>query len=50
MIKLQQYSMAEVECEAFGNLDRPDIYLEYYPDLFPGRKGKTQVEIPVEPS
>ncbi|XP_071807713.1 trafficking protein particle complex subunit 12-like [Asterias amurensis] len=39
LIKLQQYSMAEVECEAFGNLDRPDIYFEYYPDLFPGRKG-----------
>ncbi|XP_038057773.1 trafficking protein particle complex subunit 12-like [Patiria miniata] len=39
LIKLQQYSMVEVECEAFGNLDRPDLYFEYYPDLYPGRQG-----------
>ncbi|XP_022092829.1 trafficking protein particle complex subunit 12-like [Acanthaster planci] len=39
LIKLQQYSMAEIECEAFGDLDRPDLYFEYYPDLYAGRQG-----------
>ncbi|XP_072026214.1 trafficking protein particle complex subunit 12-like isoform X2 [Amphiura filiformis] len=39
LLKLQQYTLAETECEAFGNMDQPDLYFEYYPDLYPGRKG-----------
>ena len=35
------YSTAEAELEAFGNFDQPDLYYEYYPDTYPGRKGAT---------
>lgn len=30
-----------MEFEPFGNLDQPDLYYEYYPNVYPGRKGKT---------
>jgi len=30
LVKLKQYSMVEVEAEAFGDLDRPDLYYEFY--------------------
>ena len=38
-IKLRLYTHAENECQAFGNLDRPDLYYEYYPEVYPGRRG-----------
>ena len=40
LMKLNQYTLAETECEAFGNMDQPDLYFEYFPDLYPGRKGE----------
>ena len=30
LVHLKQYSTAEVEAEAFGDLDQPDLYYEYY--------------------
>jgi hypothetical protein len=40
LIKLKLYSLADNENAAFGNFDKPDLFYEYYPDLYPGRKGK----------
>ena len=34
------YSTAEAELERFGKFDQPDLYYEYYPDTYPGRKGR----------
>ena len=31
--------MAEVEAEAFGDLDRPDLYFQFYPDMYGSRRG-----------
>ncbi|XP_071484435.1 trafficking protein particle complex subunit 12-like [Diadema antillarum] len=39
LMKLQQFTVAEQELEPFGNMDKPDLFFEYYPDLYPGRKG-----------
>ena len=39
MIKLRQYSAAESEVAAFGSLDQPDLYYEFYPDTYAGRRG-----------
>ncbi len=39
LVKLHLYSQAEGECQAFGNMDQPDLYYEYYPDKYPGRRG-----------
>ena len=38
-MKLRRYSLAEVECEQFGQLDAPDLYFEFYPELYGGRRG-----------
>ena len=40
LIKLRQYSHAESECQAFGSMDTPDLYYEYYYELYPGRRGR----------
>ncbi|ELU00092.1 hypothetical protein CAPTEDRAFT_136293, partial [Capitella teleta] len=39
LIKLQLFSLAESECQAFGSMDTPDLYFEYYFDQFPGKRG-----------
>ncbi|XP_025020192.1 trafficking protein particle complex subunit 12 isoform X1 [Python bivittatus] len=39
LVKLGLYQNAEMEFEPFGNLDQPDLYYEYYPHVYPGRKG-----------
>lgn len=38
-IKLRKFAFAEVESAAFSDLDKPDIYYEFYPDTYPGKKG-----------
>ncbi|NXY90973.1 TPC12 protein, partial [Alcedo cyanopectus] len=40
LVKLNLFQNAEMEFEPFGNLDQPDLYYEYYPHVYPGRKGK----------
>ncbi|XP_030299583.1 trafficking protein particle complex subunit 12 isoform X2 [Sparus aurata] len=37
--KLNLFQNAELEFEPFGNLDQPDLYYEYYPTVYPGRRG-----------
>ena len=38
-MKLKQFSNAEVEAEAFGDLDKPDLYYDYYPEVYHERRG-----------
>lgn len=40
LVKLSLFQNAELEFEPFGNLDQPDLYYEYYPHVYPGRRGK----------
>ncbi|KAK1171867.1 trafficking protein particle complex subunit 12-like [Acipenser oxyrinchus oxyrinchus] len=39
LTKLSLFQNAELEFEPFGNLDQPDLYYEYYPNAYPGRRG-----------
>ncbi|XP_070315268.1 trafficking protein particle complex subunit 12 isoform X2 [Odocoileus virginianus] len=39
LVKLGLFQNAEVELEPFGSLDQPDLYYEYYPHVYPGRRG-----------
>ncbi|XP_059837970.1 trafficking protein particle complex subunit 12 [Hypanus sabinus] len=39
LMKLSLFQNAEMEFESFGNLDQPDLYYEYYPHVYPGRRG-----------
>ncbi|XP_012376073.3 trafficking protein particle complex subunit 12 isoform X1 [Dasypus novemcinctus] len=39
LVKLGLFQNAEMEFEPFGDLDKPDLYYEYYPHVYPGRKG-----------
>jgi len=39
MVKLKHFSVAEAEAAAFGDLDKPDLFYEYYPEQYPGRRG-----------
>ncbi|KAK3563205.1 hypothetical protein QTP86_018256, partial [Hemibagrus guttatus] len=39
LVKLSLFQNAELEFEPFVNLDQPDLYYEYYPTVYPGRRG-----------
>ena len=39
MIKLKQFNTVEGEAAAFGDLDKVDLYYDYYPDQYGGRRG-----------
>ncbi|XP_041711324.2 trafficking protein particle complex subunit 12 [Coregonus clupeaformis] len=39
LTKLSLFQNAEMELEPFGNVDQPDLYYEYYPTVYPGRRG-----------
>ncbi|KAI5618831.1 trafficking protein particle complex subunit 12 isoform X1 [Silurus asotus] len=39
LVKLNLFQNAELEFEPFGHLDQPDLYYEYYPTAYPGRRG-----------
>ena len=39
LVKLKQFSTAEAEAAAFGDLENPDLYYQYYPELYQDRRG-----------
>lgn len=39
LTKLNLFQNAEMEFEPFGQLDQPDLYYEYFPNVYPGRRG-----------
>lgn len=39
LLKLGYYDLLQNESEAFGLLNRPDVYFQFYPEMYPGRKG-----------
>nr|XP_039257097.1 trafficking protein particle complex subunit 12-like [Styela clava] len=39
LTKLKLYDMATSEISTFKNLDNADLYYEFYPDVYPGRRG-----------
>uniref|UniRef100_A0A8C1DX33 Trafficking protein particle complex subunit 12 n=1 Tax=Cyprinus carpio carpio TaxID=630221 RepID=A0A8C1DX33_CYPCA len=43
LVKLSLFQNAELEFEPFGNLDHPDLYYEYYPTVYPGRRASIQL-------
>ncbi|KJE92863.1 hypothetical protein CAOG_03754 [Capsaspora owczarzaki ATCC 30864] len=39
LMKLRRYEKAAAELDTFGDLDRPDLYYDYYPDSYPDMTG-----------
>uniref|UniRef100_A0A674N2C8 Trafficking protein particle complex subunit 12 n=1 Tax=Takifugu rubripes TaxID=31033 RepID=A0A674N2C8_TAKRU len=39
LTKLNLFQNAELEFEPFGQLDQPDLYYEFFPTVYPGRRG-----------
>ncbi|KAM9786437.1 trafficking protein particle complex subunit 12 [Syngnathus typhle] len=39
LVKLNLFQNAELEFEPFGDLDQPDLFYEFYPTVYPGRRG-----------
>lgn len=39
LIKIKSYTLAQVEAEPFGNLDKPDLFFQFYPEMYGGRPG-----------
>lgn len=39
LIKIKSYSIAETEAEQFGELDKPDLFYQFYPEMYGGRSG-----------
>ncbi|KAH7973393.1 hypothetical protein HPB49_000661 [Dermacentor silvarum] len=38
-VKQRKFAYAEVEGDAFGDLDKPDLFYEFYPDTYPDKRG-----------
>jgi len=39
LVNLKLFTVAEAEAEQFGELDKPDVFMQYYPELYGGRRG-----------
>ncbi|KAL3869484.1 hypothetical protein ACJMK2_042161 [Sinanodonta woodiana] len=39
LLKLRMYGVVESELQGFNNLDTPDLYYEFYPQMYPGCHG-----------
>ncbi|KAH8031447.1 hypothetical protein HPB51_017219 [Rhipicephalus microplus] len=42
-VKLRKFAYAEVEGDAFGDLDKPDLFYEFYPDTYPGKRASMKL-------
>ncbi|KAF5275093.1 hypothetical protein FQA39_LY07030 [Lamprigera yunnana] len=39
LVKIKNYSIAQAEAEPFGQLDKPDLFYQFYPEMYGGRPG-----------
>uniref|UniRef100_A0A7G3AJM5 Putative histone-lysine n-methyltransferase eggless n=1 Tax=Lutzomyia longipalpis TaxID=7200 RepID=A0A7G3AJM5_LUTLO len=39
LVKLGMFDLCQMESDAFGELARPDIYYEFYPEMYTNRRG-----------
>lgn len=39
LVKLKLYNIAETEAEQFAGLEKPDVFCQYYSELYGGRRG-----------
>ncbi|GLV36455.1 uncharacterized protein CBL_08946 [Carabus blaptoides fortunei] len=39
LIKIKSFTLAQVEGEPFGLLDKPDLFFQFYPEMYGGRPG-----------
>ncbi|XP_075161705.1 trafficking protein particle complex subunit 12-like isoform X2 [Haematobia irritans] len=39
LIKLGEYELLQKEAEPFDRLNRPDVFFEFYPEMYPGKIG-----------
>lgn len=45
LIKLNMFGTAEAEMIAFGDLDNPDLFFEFYPEKYPNVTGDNLVRV-----
>ncbi|KAF2883543.1 hypothetical protein ILUMI_22607 [Ignelater luminosus] len=39
LVKIKNFSLAQAEAEPFGQLDKPDLFYQFYPEMYGGRPG-----------
>ncbi|KAI4469045.1 d-alanyl-d-alanine carboxypeptidase [Holotrichia oblita] len=39
LVKAKEYQVAQAEAEPFGQLDKPDLFYQFYPEMYGGRPG-----------
>lgn len=39
LVKIKNYTLAQAEAEPLGQLDKPDLFYQFYPDMYGGRPG-----------
>ncbi|CAH1107199.1 unnamed protein product [Psylliodes chrysocephalus] len=39
LVKTKAFNVASAEAEPFGHFDKPDMYFQFYPDMYGGRPG-----------
>ncbi|XP_056631010.1 trafficking protein particle complex subunit 12 [Diorhabda sublineata] len=39
LVKTKAFNIASAEAEPFGNVDKPDMYFQFYPEMYGGRLG-----------
>ncbi|KAH8405271.1 hypothetical protein KR222_001009 [Zaprionus bogoriensis] len=39
LAKLDEYDLLQAEAEPFGQLNGPDVFYEFYPEMYPGKHG-----------
>ncbi|CAH0550758.1 unnamed protein product [Brassicogethes aeneus] len=39
LVKTKAFNVAQAEAEPFGTLDKPDLYYQFYPEMYKGRLG-----------